>query len=204
MLHWIAGPMFADKTSILLVNLEHEYSEAMRKRTGRKVCGLNSDKDTRSEGPFSTHKGSKTQYSFPMFKVHQLKDFDASQYQVIGVDEGQFFDDIVETVELWLSQGKLVFTAGLSGTFQQKPFNRYLELLPKASSHQILCASCDLCSPDPNGISQRNAAFTRRIVDSQEIELVGAQDMYIATCWKHFNSPIAPETLVNIKLKKSQ
>ncbi len=45
------------------------------------------------------------------------------QADVIGIDEGQFFTDIVEAAEQMSSEGKIVIVAGLDGTFERKPFN---------------------------------------------------------------------------------
>jgi thymidine kinase len=202
--------MFSDKTTILMTRLTHEFDMAKRDGSDPQVCCLNSDKDTRPDqsengtANFSTHKSSKTQYPFPIFKCRYLRDFDAGQYLVIGIDEGQFFDDIVETTQKWLSQGKLVITAGLSGTFQQKPFNRYLDLLSMATHHELVRASCDLCPPKNGHIRERNAPFTRRITDSQEVEIVGGANMYIAVCKDHLSVPISPEMFKKMQLKKSR
>ena len=38
-------------------------------------------------------------------------------YDVIGVDEGQFFQEIVEFCELLANQGKIVVVSALDGTF---------------------------------------------------------------------------------------
>lgn len=210
MLHWIGGPMFSDKTTTLLTRLTHEYDMAKREGIVLEICCLNSSKDDRSVESengtenFSTHKSSKTKYPFPIFKCRFLKEFDASKYKVIGIDEGQFFEDIVEVVEGWLLEGKLIITAGLSGSFQQKPLGRYLELLPMAAHHELIYASCDLCPRKHGFIRERNAAFTRRIIDSAEIEVVGGADAYIAVCKDHLRTPISSKMFAEIRLKKSR
>lgn len=48
------------------------------------------------------------------------------QVDVVGVDEGQFFLDIVEAAETMSNEGKTVIVAGLDGTYEQKPFNAIL------------------------------------------------------------------------------
>lgn len=54
------------------------------------------------------------------------------QYDVIGIDEGQFYPDLVEMVEQWVEAGKVVLVAALDGDFRRKPFGRVLELVPNA------------------------------------------------------------------------
>ena len=44
----------------------------------------------------------------------------AKKYGVIGIDEGQFFPDIVEFCEEMANAGKTVIVAALDGTFQRK------------------------------------------------------------------------------------
>lgn len=46
----------------------------------------------------------------------------ASRYDVIGIDEGQFFPDLVEFSERMANVGKVVIVACLDGTFQRKVF----------------------------------------------------------------------------------
>jgi len=46
----------------------------------------------------------------------------AKNYGVIGIDEGQFFPDIVQFCEEMASEGKTVIVAALDGTFQRKVY----------------------------------------------------------------------------------
>ena len=44
----------------------------------------------------------------------------ARKFSVIGIDEGQFFPDIVDFCEEMANAGKTVIVAALDGTFQRK------------------------------------------------------------------------------------
>ncbi len=44
----------------------------------------------------------------------------AHKFNVIGIDEGQFFPDIVDFCEEMANAGKTVIVAALDGTFQRK------------------------------------------------------------------------------------
>ena len=56
----------------------------------------------------------------------------------------RFPADLVEHAERWANMGKIVIVAALDGTFQRKPFNQILQLVPLAEEvgpcYQNLCA----------------------------------------------------------------
>ena len=55
-----------------------------------------------------------------------------TEYDVIGVDEGQFYSDVVEFCEKASQFGKIVIVSALSGTYLREGFNSILDLVPKA------------------------------------------------------------------------
>ena len=108
-------------------------------------------------------------------------------FDVIGIDEGQFFGDVVEFCEKWANEGKVVIVAALDGTFQRKAFNTVLGLVPLAEEVTKLSAVCSVCC--------EKAAFTKRIGTSDTaVELIGGAEMYVATCRACFDAPSAPGT----------
>lgn len=82
----------------------------------------------------------------------------AKACNVVAIDEGQFFPDLVEFAERLANEGHVVIVAALDGTFQRKPFGSVLELIPMAEKVDKLSAVCIDCG--------REAAFTRRTVES--------------------------------------
>jgi thymidine kinase len=48
----------------------------------------------------------------------------AMNYSVIGIDEGQFYKDIIEFSEKMANLGKVVIVSALDGTFQRKVSKR--------------------------------------------------------------------------------
>ncbi len=103
-------------------------------------------------------------------------------YDVVGIDEGQFYPDVVEMSELFASQGKKVVISALDGDFRRKPFGRVLELVPMAESITKLTAVCTFCHAD--------APFTRRITSETAIEVIGGADKYVASCRACFDKAI--------------
>ena len=92
----------------------------------------------------------------------------------MAIDEGQFFPDIVEFSEEMADLGINVLVAALDGTFQRKPFGNIINLLPIAEKVTKLTAVCVYCS--------KEAAFTKRVVESQEVELIGGEEEYKPVC----------------------
>jgi thymidine kinase len=91
---------------------------------------------------------------------------------LIAVDEGQFFPDLIEFTERLTDHGKTVIVAGLDGTFQRKPFGLILDLIAKSEIIAKLSAICTATGTE--------AAFSKRTVDSQELEVIGGAEVYSA------------------------
>lgn len=168
----IVGPMFAGKTTELLRRIER--AEIAKK----KCCVMKYSKDTRySAQNVSTHDlHMRTAIPCPVLMPTYNE---ASLYDVIGIDEGQFFPDVVEFSEKLANEGKIVIVAGLDGDFMRKPFGRVLELISKCESITKLTAVCTETGGD--------ACFTQRLVDSKELELIGGNDMYRAASRSSFH-----------------
>ncbi|CAH1793964.1 unnamed protein product [Owenia fusiformis] len=103
-------------------------------------------------------------------------------YEVIGIDEGQFYPDIVPFCEEMASLGKTVIVAALDGTYQRKQFADILQLVPLAESVIKLNAVCMICYGE--------AAFTKRKGAEKEVEVIGGAEKYLAVCRQCFVSPI--------------
>eukprot|EP01111_Echinosteliopsis_oligospora_P001232 TRINITY_DN1177_c0_g1_i1.p1 TRINITY_DN1177_c0_g1~~TRINITY_DN1177_c0_g1_i1.p1 ORF type:complete len:190 (-),score=39.83 TRINITY_DN1177_c0_g1_i1:336-905(-) len=170
----IMGPMFSGKTTELLRRLR-------RFTFANKSCVvIKYKKDTRySEDLLSTHDKQMT----PALPTEILADVmeQCKKFDVIGVDEGQFFPDIVSFSETLANLGKTVIVATLDGTFQRKPFMNVLELIPLAEMVTKLNAVCMLCYKD--------ASFSKRIGTEKEVEVIGGADKYIAVCRKCYHNP---------------
>ena len=67
-------------------------------------------------------------------------------YDVVGIDEGQFFPDVVEFCDGAANLGKTVVVAALDGTFERKPFGNIVSLIPLAEKVSKLSAVCVYCT----------------------------------------------------------
>lgn len=174
----IIGPMFSQKSTSMCEGVE-------RYRIANKLCVIvKYSRDTRYDhlaknGGIVTHAGYE-HCKCPVVTAQKLAEvFDEiSEYEVIGIDEIQFFEDCVEIVETLANMGKIMICAGLDGDCKQKPFGRVLELIPYAEDVVKLKAVCMHCCDD--------ASFTKRIISDDiqgggQIDIGGA-DKYISVC----------------------
>jgi thymidine kinase len=106
----------------------------------------------------------------------------AKDAQVVGIDEGQFFDPrIVDVAEELANQGKRVIIAGLDQDYRGKPFEPMPQLLAVAEYITKTLAICVVCG--------NPADRTQRITRAQERVLVGAKEAYEARCRHCFEPP---------------
>lgn len=175
------GPMFAGKSSRLLHDL------TMYADIGYSVLYINHSDDTRGD-VFSSHSSSTRQLSSKITwkKVSSLGSVDISKYDVIGVDESQFFDDLYSCVSWWVhEQNMIVICAGLDSDAFLRPFGHILELVPLCDRIIKLTAKCYQCLKE----SPRNlvdAPFTMRLDSSKEQKVIGGADLYIPVCRHHY------------------
>jgi thymidine kinase len=105
----------------------------------------------------------------------------ADGYDVIGIDEVQFFPaEIVLVIDVLVERGTRVVAAGLDQDFRGLPFGPMPELLCRAELVDKLQAVCHRCGGP--------ATMTQRLVDGYPASadgatvVVGALDSYEARC----------------------
>lgn len=160
--------MFAGKTTELLRRCNKHNI------TGKQVLRVKFSADKRYGNTFSisTHNGYQ-QPATPIAQLSELGD-EWKQFDVIGVDEGQFFSDIVEFSEKAANLGKVVIISSLQGTFLRGAFPEILNLIPKCEKIKKLTAICKLC--------KQNASFTFRTASKDCHTMIGGENMYMPLC----------------------
>src|SRR5881296_4585910 len=104
--------------------------------------------------------------------------------EVVGIDEGQFFDlDLPTVCNTLADRGKRVIVAGLDQDYLGKPFEPMPQLLAIAEYITKTLAICVVCG-DP-------ANHTQRLVASSDRVLVGATGVYEARCRHCFDPTLA-------------
>lgn len=172
----IIGPMFSGKSTEIIRRVR------LLQIIDKKILTVKPSKDNRSVSDKIT---SHNNDSVDCITVNNLSDIDTDiigTHDTIVIDEGQFFDDLVETIDYWLKTYNInVIVAGLDGDFQQKPIGKILNLIPLSNKCIKLNSVCQKCKDGTK------APFSFRIVDSDETVLVGGSDKYMPLCRKHYN-----------------
>ena len=99
--------------------------------------------------------------------------------EVVGIDEGQFFDNALVDVATQLAgRGVRVIIAGLDQDYTGKPFEPMPQLLAVAEYITKTHAICVRCGQPAN--------YSQRIVDVEGQVVVGAANEYEARCRRCF------------------
>ena len=180
----IAGSMFSGKSEELIRRLN-------RARIARQKVQVFKPKiDARySNEEIASHSG-QTHGSMPVSTTAEMMAQILDDTQVVGIDEGQFFDmAIVDAVNQLAESGKRVIVAGLDQDYTGRPFEPMPQLLSVAEFITKTHAICVKCGSTAN--------YSQRTVESESRVEVGASDKYEARCRKcfipHADSPTLHE-----------
>lgn len=176
-LHVRAGPMFSGKSTWLNLSLTRLAD------LGYSVVKIMHKDDQRDS---TTHNSSYKTIS-PKIQILCTKDLntlDVSRYDVVGIDEGQFFTGLYEFVKNLVEHyGMLVKVTGLDGDSSRQKFGEVLDLIPISNSFKKMNAYCRDCLMQNIRVE---APFTRCLVPKNGQVLVGAANEYAPVCRMHY------------------
>lgn len=166
----LTGGMWSGKSTALIMRIDRA------RFAGQKTTLYKYSKDLRYGREFmiSSH-GDLHREAIP---VSTLKDVEFEPGTVIGIDEGQFIDHLVEFAESAANAGCTVIIAALNSDFERKAFPRIEQLIPKCEDVICFHAICFDC--------KKEASFTKRITLNTEQEAIGGADQYKAVCRRCF------------------
>ena len=164
----ICGSMFSGKTE-----------ELMRRLRRAKIAGLRTEIfkptiDTRYAHEEVVSHDRNSIASTPIETAESLLLL-ASDVDVIGIDEAQFFDPrLPQVVEQLADQGIRVILAGLDMDFKRQPFGPMSTLCAIADSVDKIHAICIECGSW--------ASYSYRLVSGQEQVMLGEANEYRPLC----------------------
>ncbi|KNC53919.1 uncharacterized protein AMSG_12274 [Thecamonas trahens ATCC 50062] len=173
----ILGPMFSGKTTELLRRVRRQV--AARKT----VAIIKSAKDTRGAEP-GRATVTHDDVAVPAYAALRLADVPAevlADAEVVGIDEGQFFDDVMPVADELANSGKIVVVATLDGDFMRRPFASTGPLVAAAERVTKLTAVCMECLA-------ADAPFSKRLIADTSVEVIGGKESYAAMCRNCYNS----------------
>ncbi len=169
----IVGSMFSGKSEELIRRLRRAQIARQKVQVFKPKID-----DRYSIEQIASHSGM-THISKPVMTAKELLTQIEVETQVIGIDEGQFFDmEIVNAVNQLANQGKRVIIAGLDQDYTGKPFEPMPQLLSIAEFITKTHAICVVCGQTAN--------YSQRTFESEARVEVGASDKYEARCRQCF------------------
>ncbi|RFA95276.1 thymidine kinase [Pyrobaculum aerophilum] len=184
MLVVIVGPMFAGKTTELIRRVERHVI------AGRRAIVFKPSLDVRYDASkVAAHNGLK----FDAFVIPPDKDGVeiirkmGAEYDVVAVDEIQFFPvDLADALNQ-LANGRIVIAAGLNLDFREEPFETTARAMAFADRVISLSAVCKICG--------KPATRTQRLINGVPAPrhspriLIGGNESYEARCRRHYVIP---------------
>ena len=173
----IVGGMYSGKTEELIRRLRR--AELAR----QKIQVFKPTLDDRYHKEDVTSHNKNSIRAIPVAAAKDVWEHLNKDTQVVGFDEGQFFDfEIVEVVEKLADRGIRVIVAGLDTDWLSKPFEPMPTLMAIAESVNKQHAVCMVCGAPANR--------TQRISEGEAKVEVGAQGIYEARCREHFKPQV--------------
>ena len=169
----ICGSMFSGKTEELISRI---------KKSGKSYRVFKPEKDTRNKkNKIESH--NKVEIEATTIKnisdILKIK----TKYEIIGIDEAQFFSDqIIVVCNLLANQGIRVIIAGLDMDYSGKPFGPMPFLMAIAEQVTKLHAICDETG-EP-------ALYSYRKIENSETIMIGEKKEYIPLSRKAYISKI--------------
>jgi thymidine kinase len=180
----ICGPMFSGKSEEMIRRLRR--ATIARKRVQVFKPALD---DRYSPDEIVTH-GDLRMKSETVASASEILNLLDWRTQVVGVDESNFFDlTLIDVANKLADSGKQVLIAGLDTDYMGRPFSPMPELLAIAESITKTLAICMRCG--------NPAKHTQRLIQSDELILVGTAGAYEARCRRCFEPGIPRQEMLD-------
>lgn len=176
----ICGSMFSGKTEELIRRLKRAQIARLKVQCFKPVID-----DRYSRTHVMSHDSSQLESVIidkPWSIFEELED----NTRVVGIDEVQFFDEVVvDVIQKLANRGIRVIVAGLDTDYRGLPFEPMPKLLAIAESVTKLNAICMVCG----GLASR----TQRLVLTENRIAIGSKGMYEARC-RACHDPLSAES----------
>lgn len=162
--------MFSGKTTELI----RRYNRY--KLAGKKCLMIKYIKDDRYNKLYvTTHDNNKIE----AISCEFLKNIEhiIVNYEVLCIDEIQFYKDAHIYADKW-ANNQIVEVCGLNGDYKREAFEQISLIIPKVENITFLTAI--------DKVNGKYAPFTKRIVNNNNIELIGGKELYEACSRENF------------------
>ncbi|HEX5630728.1 MAG TPA: thymidine kinase [Acidimicrobiia bacterium] len=165
----ICGPMFSGKSEELIRRITRYTIARIPTQTFKPAI------DVRFATNEVVSHSSLSTAAEPVADSAELLARVKPQTVVVGIDEAQFFDQgLVEVVARLAAAGKKVIVAGLDLDYLGRPFEPIPSVMLRAEYVTKSLAVCHRCGGE--------GMFTQRVIQSNELVVLGAEGAYEARC----------------------
>jgi thymidine kinase len=177
----VCGPMFSGKSEELIRRLRRAEIARQRVQIFKPVI------DNRySHDEIVSHSDLRIK-SEVVNSAADIMNKVGPRTEVIGMDEANFLGpDLPEVAGRLADLGKRVIIAGLDTDYLGRPFPPIPDLLAMAEQITKTLAICVRCG--------NPAKFTQRLIDSNDLIVVGASDSYESRCRRCFEAGVSKES----------
>jgi thymidine kinase len=187
----ICGPMFSGKSEELMRRLRRAIIARKRVQVFKPLI------DQRYSSDEIVSHNDLRMKSQVIQRASEILPLIDPRTDVVGIDEANFFGpDLVEIATQLADGGKQVMLAGLDTDYMGRPFPPMPELLSLAESITKTLAICMRCG--------NPAKHTQRLVESNDLIVVGAGGMYEARCRRCFEPGVPKQALLEFTLPKAK
>jgi len=181
----ICGPMFSGKSEELIRRITRYQIARIPAQTFKPAI------DSRYADRRVVSHSALSVDAIPVADSAELLALVEDRTVVVGIDEGQFFDmGLVEVVESLAATGRKVIIAGLDLDYLRRPFEPIPSLIGRAEYVTKSLAVCHRCGGP--------GMYTQRVIESDELVVLGATDAYEARCRRCYDESEAHQERLEI------
>ena len=182
----ICGPMFSGKSEELIRRITRYRLGRVPTQTFKPALDVRY-----AVGELVSHSRHTTEAEPVESTADLLKSVD-DRTVVVGIDEAQFFDmELVEVASMLAAAGKQVIVAGLDLDYLGRPFEPVPSLMLRAEYVTKSLAVCHRCGGP--------GLFTQRVVESDELVVLGAHGAYESRCRRCYDPGEAVQTMLEVE-----
>lgn len=168
----VCGSMFSGKTEELIRRLKRARIAGQKVEIFKPAVDVRYDEDD-----VVSHDKSKVT-AMPVQNASQIL-FYAEDFEVVGIDEAQFFsNELVDVCDQLANKGKRVIIAGLDMDYLGKPFGPIPLLMSTAEYVTKVHAICMRCG--------NLASYSHRTIKNDKLVVLGETESYEPLCRKCF------------------
>lgn len=168
------GPMKCGKSHVILQEAKRQLI------AGKTIQIFKPEIDSRFPDDYVQDRNGNKLKAVNINNINDIENYDADVYII---DEFQFLDGDVSTIEKLAQNGKKFFIAGLNLTAEKKPFGKMGDLLCVSDHVTTMTSICEICKRD-------NAIFSFYTGGKKEQDIVIGDSEYVPVCRECYNDMV--------------